>query len=423
MKWMVTMVLISFSFVFAQDGIFFSEYFEGTGERKAIEIYNGNAAVTAVNLNRLRVRVYNNGAATPNATLTLGTADDGSTTTLAWNSVFVIYRNSATGFPTPNTQLPNAPSSRRIGTTSNVTAFNGDDALELQYDTDGAGTWATADIFGVIGQDPGAFWSGGGIQTQDRSLERKSSVNTGVQTNPGSFDPSVQWNDNGNITDPVTTLGTHTTDSPLPVELSSFTAAAGNGVVTLRWVTQSEVNNERFDVLRAPERNGVYQVIGSRPGQGNSNAPTSYSFADNLVANGTTYWYKIADVDVNGVRTEHGPVSATPQAAGTEIITLNSDAPANFKIYPAYPNPFNPSTNLKFDIPAGSQGLQDVKVEIYNTIGQKIRTLFEGIAEPATHSLTWDGADDNGQTVPGGVYFAVLTTGHFRESVKLTLVK
>lgn len=212
-------------------------------------------------------------------------------------------------------------------------------------------------------------------------------------------------------------------DDPLPVELSSFTAAAGNGVVTLRWVTQSEINNERFDVLRAQERNGVYQVIGSRPGQGNSNAPTSYSFADNLVANGTTYWYKIADVDVNGVRTEHGPVSATPQAAGTEIITLNSDAPANFKIYPAYPNPFNPSTNLKFDIPAGSQGLQDVKVEIYNTIGQKIRTLFEGIAEPATHSLAWDGADDNGQIVPGGVYFAVLTTGHFRESVKLTLVK
>lgn len=212
-------------------------------------------------------------------------------------------------------------------------------------------------------------------------------------------------------------------DDPLPVELSSFTAAAGNGVVTLRWVTQSELNNERFDVLRAQERNGVYQVIGSKPGQGNSNAPTSYSFADNLVANGTTYWYKIADVDVNGVRTEHGPVSATPQAAGTEIITLNSDAPANFKIYPAYPNPFNPSTNLKFDIPAGSQGLQDVKVEIYNTIGQKIRTLFEGIAEPATHSLAWDGADDNGQIVPGGVYFAVLTTGHFRESVKLTLVK
>lgn len=239
---------------------------------------------------------------------------------------------------------------------------------------------------------------------------------------------SVALRQGGATTAPVVTvdgirIATSWGDAPLPVELASFTAAAGNGVVTLRWVTQSEINNERFDVLRAQERNGVYQVIGSRPGQGNSNAPTSYSFADNLVANGTTYWYKIADVDVNGVRTEHGPVSATPQAAGTEIITLNSDAPANFKIYPAYPNPFNPSTNLKFDIPAGSQGLQDVKVEIYNTIGQKIRTLFEGIAEPATHSLAWDGADDNGQIVPGGVYFAVLTTGHFRESVKLTLVK
>ncbi len=280
-------------------------------------------------------------------------------------------------------------------------------------------------VTGAGNDEASLFVFTSGVPSSEPGTPTVGSLTTGTDpTNIGS----VALRQGGATTAAVVTvdgirIGTSWGDAPLPVELSSFTAAAGNGVVTLRWVTQSEVNNERFDVLRAQERNGVYQVIGSRPGQGNSNAPTPYSFTDNLVANGSTYWYKIADVDVNGVRTEHGPVSATPQAAGTEIITLNSDAPANFKIYPAYPNPFNPSTNLKFDIPAGSQGLQDVKVEIYNTIGQKIRTLFEGIAEPATHSLAWDGADDNGQIVPGGVYFAVLTTGHFRESVKLTLVK
>lgn len=282
----------------------------------------------------------------------------------------------------------------------------------------------------------GATWGDNNALTTNDNINGGVAIPSGSavrfvppdQTSPAGF----QDNDTGSRfvvdaasygTPGTVNTGVDDSDGSLPVELSSFTAAAGNGVVTLRWVTQSEINNERFDVLKAQERNGVYQVIGSLPGQGNSNTPTSYSFADNFVANGSTYWYKIADVDVNGVRTEHGPVSATPQAAGTEIITLNSDAPASFRIYPAYPNPFNPSTTLKFDIPVSSQGLQDVKVEIYNTLGQKIRTLFEGIAEPATHSLTWDGADDNGQTVPGGVYFAVLTTGHFRESVKLTLVK
>lgn len=320
-----------------------------------------------------------------------------------------------------------------LGTIDNATADN----IQIYAGSRASGTLIDQVLCGAnTSLISGATWGDNNTATTGDNINGGSSIPSGSavrfvppdQTSPAGF----QDNDTGSRfvvdaasygTPGTVNTGVDDSDGSLPVELSSFTAAAGDGKVTLRWVTQSEVNNERFDVLKAQERNGVYQVIGSLPGQGNSNTPISYSFVDNLVANGTTYWYKIADVDVNGVRTEHGPVSATPQAAGTEIITLNSEVPANFKIYPAYPNPFNPSTNLKFDIPVSSQGLQDVKVEIYNTLGQKIRTLFEGIAEPATHSLTWDGADDNGQTVPGGVYFAVLTTGHFRESVKLTLVK
>jgi hypothetical protein len=193
--------------------------------------------------------------------------------------------------------------------------------------------------------------------------------------------------------------------------------------VTLRWATQSEVNNERFEIMRSDAKEGPYSQIGERQGQFNSNQLTYYSFADNFVANGSTYWYKLVDVDVNGVRTEHGPISATPQASGTEITTIDSDVPQSYKLYPSYPNPFNPSTNLKFDVPSTSTGLADVTVEVYNSLGQKVRSLFSGSVEAGTYSLTWDGTTDNGVTVPGGFYFAIMKSGFYKNTVKMTLVK
>ena len=54
---------------------------------------------------------------------------------------------------------------------------------------------------------------------------------------------------------------------------------------------------------------------------------------------------------------------------------------------------------------------------------QKVRSLFNGVVEAGTHSVTWDGLSDAGQPVPGGVYYAVMTSGHFQQPVKMTLVK
>jgi hypothetical protein len=212
-------------------------------------------------------------------------------------------------------------------------------------------------------------------------------------------------------------------DQILPVELSSFTAIAGDGKVVLKWATASEINNESFEILRSSDPNGNYTVIGQRPGEGNTSQLTHYSFEDKLVANGTTYWYKLVDIDVNGVRTEHGPIAATPQAAGIEVTTINSDVPSRFRLYPAYPNPFNPSTNLRFDIPGSSRGKSNVRVEIFNSLGQRVRGLVNANLTPGIYKITWDAKNDSGQQLPGGVYYAVMATTYSRETVKLILVK
>jgi hypothetical protein len=429
MKCIVTVFLILSLSIQAQDGIFLSEYFEGNSEQKAIEIYNGNPGQGAIDLNRLKILVYSNGA-TLIATLQLGLADDGTTTSLAWNNVFVVYRNSASGFPSPGTELPNAPSARRFGTTSDVTQFNGDEAIELQYDVDGTGTtWATADILGVIGEDPGSAWTGGGISTLNSSIERKSSINTGVQSNPGSFDPSVEWNDNNNITPPITTLGQHTTDSPLPVALASFTTSAGNNRVTLRWVTESELENVGFKIMRANEKNGEYilrESYENNPalqGRYNTSERTVYTFVDEVVINDATYWYKLVDVDANGIHTEHGPISATPHAVGDEITTISNNAPKRFELYPNFPNPFNPSTTLRFDIPSLKQETTNVEVSIFNTQGQLVKTLYSGQLPTGTHELQWNGDSDNGGSAATGMYYGLLKMNNLVKTIKLLLLK
>ncbi len=213
-------------------------------------------------------------------------------------------------------------------------------------------------------------------------------------------------------------------DQTLPVELAIFTAVAGDKRVTLKWVTQSEVDNVGFDIMKATQKNSEYSKIGFMEGRFTTNERTNYEFIDHLVSNGQTYWYKIIDIDVNGRRTEHGPVSATPQATPVEVTTINADLPTRFELYNNYPNPFNPETTLRFDIPLlRREKLAPVTVKIYNTIGQKIRTLFDGEVEPGVHELTWDGTTDQGVPAPAGVYYAIMKSSQVQQTIKMVLAK
>jgi hypothetical protein len=84
-----------------------------------------------------------------------------------------------------------------------------------------------------------------------------------------------------------------------------------------------------------------------------------------------------------------------------------------------YPNPFNPETAIRFELPKSAF----VTIQVYNTIGQKIRTL---IAEPritGDHIINWDGKDDYGKSVSSGVYFYSLETGNFRQVKKMVLLR
>jgi len=207
-------------------------------------------------------------------------------------------------------------------------------------------------------------------------------------------------------------------DIPLPVELSSFTATAEGNKVILTWTTQSEINNQGFEVYRSTREDGAYALIASYEnnealqGAGNSNTERSYRYEDRLIAGGETYWYQIADVDYSGVRTFHGPVSA----AAPEVVA------DRYVLHPNYPNPFNPETNIRFEIPANAIN-SSVKLTVYNNLGMEVRTLINGSVEPGIHSLAWDGRNDSGKLMASGVYFLRLETGTFNQTRKMLLAR
>jgi hypothetical protein len=97
------------------------------------------------------------------------------------------------------------------------------------------------------------------------------------------------------------------------IELVSFTAQPLNKKVQLEWVTESEIDNAGFNLYRSELENGEYAKINTSliSAQGSSTQGASYEFVDKDVKNRRTYWYKLEDIDINGVSTFHGPVSAT----------------------------------------------------------------------------------------------------------------
>ncbi|HNR69038.1 MAG TPA: T9SS type A sorting domain-containing protein [bacterium] len=95
------------------------------------------------------------------------------------------------------------------------------------------------------------------------------------------------------------------------------------------------------------------------------------------------------------------------------------DIPTDFQLQQNYPNPFNPWTKIRYSIKAPGQH----RLMIYNALGEKIRTLADRYAEPGLQEVIWDGQDDNGITVPAGVYFYALSADGFSETRKMVLIK
>jgi flagellar hook assembly protein FlgD len=88
-------------------------------------------------------------------------------------------------------------------------------------------------------------------------------------------------------------------------------------------------------------------------------------------------------------------------------------------LHPNRPNPFNPETLIRFDLPTA----QTVSLDIFNALGQKVRTLVQGRIAGGIHNVRWDSRDERGQAVATGPYFYRLSAGSSVQTQRMMLVK
>jgi len=99
--------------------------------------------------------------------------------------------------------------------------------------------------------------------------------------------------------------------------------------------------------------------------------------------------------------------------------TEEENKPITFSVSQNYPNPFNPYTNFKFSLPQASH----VKIEIFNILGQRVKTLLDEDMKAGVFAVDWDGKDERGVEVSSGVYFYRVVAGDFSDIRKMVLMK
>lgn len=110
----------------------------------------------------------------------------------------------------------------------------------------------------------------------------------------------------------------------------------------------------------------------------------------------------------------------------TNVINEISGTPENYSLYQNYPNPFNPSTTIKFSVSNHSF----VSIKVYNILGKEIKLLLEENLPTGEHSILWDGKDNEGSSLPSGIYFIQMKAipnsrqaGEYQQTIKTLLLK
>lgn len=198
-------------------------------------------------------------------------------------------------------------------------------------------------------------------------------------------------------------IATSWTQAPLPVELTEFSASAVRYAVRLNWKTETEVNNYGFDVERytlSAERQ-AWEKIGFVNGKGNSNSPKNYIFEDKDINSGK-YFYRLKQIDNDG-KFEY-----------SKVIEVKIEGKNQYELSQNYPNPFNPVTSISYNLTKAD----NVKLIVYNLLGQEIKILENGYKEAGTYTIEFDASQ-----LESGMYIYKLETGSFSQTRKMILLR
>ena len=222
------------------------------------------------------------------------------------------------------------------------------------------------------------------------------------------------WDDGGDFTISNRSTGTfneikdiiiHTyPQSPTNLQISQIT-----GAIELQWQnrnTESDSIVVQRGVGNAPQ-NGVSGVIFADYAK---IGPTDAAFIDSSITSGSTYYYRLSITRADSSEMQSYPITIT--TTPTEVVERN--APYRFELFNNYPNPFNPSTVIGYQLAVNSP----VTIKVYDVLGREVMTLVNERQTAGDHSVKFDA-----RNLPSGVYFYRLNAGSFSDTKKLLLLK
>ena len=311
-----------------------------------------------------------------------------------------------------NSEIKRIYSESSWGSTSFTTSnWKGTGYWECSIERSGIGSPSQIYLLMYVEED----WAGGYVQGGIPSDIFTDNTSQGSQTFT-----SGQWL-GFNLTAGETPNDAGNFDQSLAVELSTFSTQSSSKGVKLSWTTDSEIENHGFIILRKSDAKEWAELASftnnpALEGQGSTTQATDYYYIDAKVKEGLSYSYQLVDVDYQGNKTFHKDHIETI----TYVNPGKDTKPDALKVVKLYPNPFNPTVTLTYDLAEAN----DLNVSIYNLAGEQVWNHVRG-NHPAgqNYTLTWNGNDMANTPLPSGIYLVNIQAGAQFKSEKVTLLR
>lgn len=193
-------------------------------------------------------------------------------------------------------------------------------------------------------------------------------------------------------------------NTPLPIELKSFTGKYSDSEVILCWTTESETGNYGFEIQKSSKRENQissWEKIGFVKGSGNSNSQKNYLYVDKAIFNSNIFQYRLKQIDLDG------------NYSYSESIHINI-VPAKYQLYQNYPNPFNPFTTIRYQLPKES----NVVLKIYDLLGAEVMQILDQNKKAGIYEV-----EINASNLASGFYVYRFSADNFVEVKKMILLK
>ena len=343
-----------------------------------------------------------------------------------WNgNVWINFNNSDQNLVTVFYNAGKTPNRNALGTGIDHIAERGyytitteksgyDAGIDFHYGSGYVPEWSAIDneeqLVICFWDDASSEWIiAGTSQTIDGDND-SITVNGISPTSLASLRPFSKW-----------TIGSRTSDNPLPVELLAFTSEIISDGIRLNWSTACEINNLGFEIWRSDKNDSNYVLLSdfrsneNLVGAGNSSRLRDYYYTDRNVRDSYTYWYKIVDVDVSNQKTVHGPL---------EVTFIRISIATSYQLGQNYPNPFNGYTKIPIYLKSQNlSGTANGTLQIFNLLGKQVRNFNLSLITSGKNEIQWDGKDNLGNSVASGPYFYQVELNGEIQSRKLLLIR